>query len=147
MDPGFDPQQRAHDGDVAHGQANFERTAPISDLARQALERIQAMPGVQAAAASCYLPLEGGLGLGFVIEGRPLTNGPVHGGAGWAYVTPRFFDVFKVPVVRGRGFTDRDDAGAPGVVLINEAFAQAVLAEAGSHRPAPPRGRGDGSGL
>jgi putative ABC transport system permease protein len=103
---------------------NFERTAPISDLARQALERIQAIPGVQAAAASCYLPLEGGLGLGFVIEGRPLTNGPVHGGAGWAYVTPRFFDVFKVPVVRGRGFTERDDAGAPGVVLINEAFAR-----------------------
>ncbi len=47
-----------------------------------------------------------------------------HGGAGWAYVTHRFFDVFKVPVVRGRGFTERDAAGTPGVVIINEAFAR-----------------------
>ena len=82
------------------------------------------MPGVQAAAASCYLPLEGGLGLPFAIEGRPLTNGASHGGAGWAYVTYRFFDVFKVAVVRGRGFNQRDDSGSPGVVVINEAFAR-----------------------
>jgi predicted permease len=39
-------------------------------------------------------------------------------------VTPRFFDVFKIPVVRGRVFTDRDNAAGPGVVVINEAFAK-----------------------
>lgn len=123
VEPGFD----AHNVltmETSLTGGNFERTAPIADLARQAIERIEALPGVQAAAASCYLPLEGGLGLGFVIEGRPLTNGPAHGGAGWAYVTHHFFDVFKVPIVRGRGFTERDNAGAPGVVLINEAFAR-----------------------
>jgi predicted permease len=69
------------------------------------------------------LPLEGGLGLGFRIEGRPLTNGPDHGGASWNYVTSRFFDVFKIPIVRGRGLTERDDSGPP-VVLINEAMAK-----------------------
>ena len=104
--------------------SRFDRTAAIADMARQAVERIEALPGVQAAAASCYLPLEGGLGLGFIIEGRPLTNAPVHGGAGWAYVTHHFFDVFKVSVVRGRGFSERDEAASPGVVLINEAFAR-----------------------
>src|SRR5262249_40118231 len=66
--------------------SRFENTASIYGVARQAIERIEALPGVQAAAASCYLPLEGGLGLGFIIQGRPLTNGPVHGGGGWAYV-------------------------------------------------------------
>ena len=39
-------------------------------------------------------------------------------------MTYRFFDVFKVPVIRGRAFTVRDDGAAPGVVLINEAFAR-----------------------
>jgi hypothetical protein len=63
-------------------------------------------------------------GLGFVIEGRPLTNGPAHGGASWNYVTARFFDVFKIPIKRGRSFTDRDDAAAPPVVVINEAMAK-----------------------
>ncbi|HEY2018726.1 MAG TPA: ABC transporter permease [Bryobacteraceae bacterium] len=121
--PGFDPHN-VLTMDTSLTGSRFERTAPIADLARQAEERIEALPGVQAAAASCYLPLEGGLGLPFIIEGRPLTNGPVHGGAGWAYVTHRFFEVFKVPIVRGRAFTVRDDGGAPGVVLINEAFAR-----------------------
>ena len=48
----------------------------------------------------------------------------MHGGAGWAYVTHRFFDVFAVRIVRGRGFTERDDAAGPRVVLVNEAFAR-----------------------
>jgi len=93
-------------------------------MARRTIERMEAMPGVEAAAASCYLPLEGGLGLGFSIEGRPANDQQSRGGAGWAYVSPRFFDVFKVPIRRGRGFTKRDDAGAPGVVVINEALAR-----------------------
>jgi putative ABC transport system permease protein len=104
--------------------SRYDRTAGIFDLARRATERIEALPGARAAAASSYLPLEGGLGLPFIIEGRPLENSPVHGGAGWAYVTHRFFEVFKIRVVRGRGFTERDDAAAPGVVVINEAFAR-----------------------
>jgi predicted permease len=48
----------------------------------------------------------------------------VHGGAGWNYVTARFFDVFKLAIKRGRAFTERDDAAAPPVVIINEAMAK-----------------------
>ena len=121
--PGFDPHNVLTMDTSLTGE-RYDRTAPIADLARQAIERIQALPRVQAAAVSCYLPLEGGLGLGFIIEGRPLENAPAHGGAGWAYVSDRFFDVFKVPVTRGRGFNDRDTASAPGVVIVNEAFAR-----------------------
>src|SRR5260370_33082811 len=58
------------------------------------------------------------------MAGRPAKGQQSQGGAGWAYVTPRFFDVFRVPVVRGRGFTERDASGVSGVVLINEALAR-----------------------
>jgi predicted permease len=109
--------------------SQYEKTAAIAETARRVIERIEALPGVEAAAATDYLPLEGGLGLPFAIEGRPLTNGTSHGGAGWAYVTARFFDVFKVVVVRGRAFTDRDDAAAPGVAIINEAMARQYWAK------------------
>lgn len=121
--PGFD-SHNVLTMEVSMTGGRYEQTAAIADLVRQTQERMEALPGVEAAAASSYLPLEGGLGLGFAIEGRPLTNGSSHGGAGWAYVSPRFFDVFKIPVVRGRVFTDRDNAAAPGVVVINEAFAK-----------------------
>lgn len=103
--------------------SRYDKTAAVADLTRNALDRIHAIAGVESAAASSYLPLDSGLGLGFVIEGRPLNNSPVHGGAAWNYVTSRFFDVFKIPILRGRGFTQRDDTGAP-VVIINEAMAK-----------------------
>src|SRR5579872_647340 len=121
--PGFDPHNVLTMETSLTG-SRYDHTAGIYDMARLAVQRMEALPGVQAAAASSYLPLDGGLGLPFAIEGRPLTNGPAHGGAGWAYVTAHFFDVFRIPVVRGRVITERDDAGAPGVVVINEAFAR-----------------------
>jgi predicted permease len=104
--------------------SKYDHTAAIDTMARQVLERVHAISGVESAAASSYLPLDGGLGLGFIIEGRPLTNGSSHGGASWNYVTSRFFDVFRIPIVRGRVFTERDDAAGPQVVIINEAMAR-----------------------
>ena len=102
----------------------YDRTAAIAEVTRRVLERVEAIPGVESAAASSYLPLDSGLGLGFIIEGRPLADGADHGGAAWNYVTWRFFDVFKIPIVRGRGFTDRDDSAGTPVVVINEAMAR-----------------------
>lgn len=121
--PGFDPHN-VLTMDTALTGGKYDQTAAITDLTRIVLERVHAIPGVEAAAATSYMPLEGGLGLGFRIEGRPLTEGRDHGGAAWNYVTWRFFDVFKVPIVRGRAFTERDDAAAPAVVIINEAMAR-----------------------
>jgi len=122
VDPGFDPRN-VLTMETALTGSRYQHTAGIADLTREVLDKIHALPGVEAAAASSYLPLTGGLGLGFIIQGRPL-NGPAHGGAGWNYVTWRFFDVFRIPIVRGRGFTERDDALAPPVVLINQAMAR-----------------------
>jgi hypothetical protein len=38
--------------------------------------------------------------------------------------SPGYFDVYKIPILRGRDFTDQDVAGAPGVVIINQAMAK-----------------------
>jgi predicted permease len=57
--------------------------------------------------------------LQFALEG----DSP-RGMAGWTFVSPEYFDVFSIPIVRGRAFTARDDAGAPGVVVINQALAR-----------------------
>jgi predicted permease len=56
--------------------------------------------------------------------GRPLEQGPFHGGGGWTTVSPRYFEVFKIPVKRGRTFTERDDNLGPPVAIINEAMAR-----------------------
>src|SRR4029434_9910863 len=76
------------------------------------------------------MPLETVWQLPFIVSGRsPQTltrSGSLAftGFAGWTFVAPDYFAVLKTPIVRGRGFTDRDTADAPGVAIINEAMAR-----------------------
>ena len=121
--PGFDPHHVLTFSTSLTG-SRFDRTLTIANMARQAEERIESIPGVEASAVAASLPLQSGLGLPFVIEGRPLTDGPYHGGGDWSYISYRYFDVFRIPIARGRFFNIRDDAAAPLVVIINEAMAR-----------------------
>jgi len=122
VDPGFN----AHNiwtAEMALNGPQFEKTAGVAQVVRNARERLNAVPGVITAAATNSMPLVGGFGLPFIIVGKPL-NGPATGGAGWMAVSPGYFDAFKIPLVRGRDFTDSDTAGSQGVALINEAMAK-----------------------
>ena len=108
----------------------FETRAGIAELTRTAAEEIRAVPGVVSATAACCMPLETVWQLPFVVSGRPadtLTragNLAFTGFAGWTFIAPGYFDVLKIPIIRGRDFTDRDGAGAPGVVIINQEMAR-----------------------
>ena len=102
----------------------YQKTAAVGQLVRNGRERVNAIPGVEASASACCIPLEGGFGLPFIVVGRPLGNQPATGGAGWMSASPGYFDVFKIPILRGRDFTDQDSTGAPGVVLINNTMAK-----------------------
>jgi putative ABC transport system permease protein len=101
----------------------FVKTAGVDLLVRQGTERLKALPGVINAGATCCVPLEGGFGLPFIIVGRPL-EGPATGGGRYMISSPAYFDVFKIPILRGRAFTDQDSAGAPAVAIINQAMAK-----------------------
>ncbi|MBV8905787.1 MAG: ABC transporter permease, partial [Acidobacteriia bacterium] len=103
---------------------SYETASGIEQLVQRAVERLNALPGVELASATCCVPLEGGYGLPFKVIGRPLRDGPFHGGAGWKTVSPGFFEVFHIHLIRGRSFTERDNhAGAP-VAIINESMAR-----------------------
>jgi hypothetical protein len=86
------------------------------------VQRIAALPGVSAAAASTALPLQGTSGLPFDIVNHPLARGAVR--VGWTSVSPDYFRVFEIPILRGRAFTERDDRAAPGVVIISQTMAR-----------------------
>jgi putative ABC transport system permease protein len=103
----------------------FATSASVQQAIDAGVERLRTIPGVMSASASCCLPLQGGYGLGFRIVGRPIDGGQqAQGGGAWTTVSPGYFEVFKIPVIRGRTFTDRDAAGATPVVIINEAMAK-----------------------
>ena len=110
----------------------FEKTAAVAELVEEARRQVEAIPGVEAMSTTCCLPLQGGLGLPFSVEGRPHTQGPNDGGAGYDIVSPEYFTVFRIPLLRGRMFTIHDDAGAPGVVLISESMAHQYWSKGGA---------------
>ena len=121
VDPGFDPRQVVTFGTPLAG-TQFHTTPAVARLTRDALQRIAALPGVEAAAAATALPLEGSSGLPFDIVTRPLPHGAVR--VGWTGISPDYFRVFRIPVARGRAFTERDDRAAPGVAILNRAMAR-----------------------
>jgi putative ABC transport system permease protein len=123
VNPGFDPQN-VLTLQMSLTGPRFEKTASVARLVRDGIDRIQGLPGVLAASTTCCIPLEGGFGLPFNIVGRPLTNGPNHGGAGWTNVGPGYFEVYKIPLLRGRTFTLRDSGSSTPVVIINQALAR-----------------------
>jgi putative ABC transport system permease protein len=102
----------------------YLKSMGVAGTVHDGLERIRALPGVVAASATCCVPLQGGYGLPFNIVGKPPAQGPFTGNGGWSTVSPGFFEVFKIPVKRGRAFTDRDDDRSPAVVVINETMAK-----------------------
>jgi predicted permease len=104
--------------------AQFETSEAVAQLIRNGTERLRNVPGVVEASATCCVPLQGGYGLPFRIVGRPLDNGPFHGGGGWTTISPGYFEVFKIPITRGRTFTERDNSAGAPVVIINEAMAK-----------------------
>jgi putative ABC transport system permease protein len=103
---------------------NYLTSAAIDGLVRRGVERIEAIPGVEMATATCCVPLENGYGLPFRIMGRPLEKGPFHGGGDWKTVSPGFFEAFHMRMLRGRTFNLRDTAAATPVVIITETMAK-----------------------
>lgn len=122
VNPGFNPHN-VLTLRMLISEARFQKTGSVTQLVRLGTERLQAVPGVESAALTCCVPLEGGIGLPFIISGRPLDGGE-HGGGRYFITSPGYFDVFKIPLLRGRAFTDRDGAGAPPVVIVNQAMAK-----------------------
>ncbi|MGD0957210.1 MAG: ABC transporter permease [Candidatus Acidiferrales bacterium] len=104
--------------------ARFQKAAAVAQIVQEGRQRVEALPGVEAVAASCCLPLELSFSLPFNIEGRPPTDGPYTGGGSWRSVSPGYFSVFHIPLMRGRAFTERDDGAAEPVVIINETMAK-----------------------
>jgi putative ABC transport system permease protein len=90
---------------------------------RRLHDEITAIPGVTAAAVSTTLPMTGSdITMGFKPDGRA-SDPSVRTSAAFFGVSPDYFSTLGIRIVRGRGFTGRDDEGAPTVVVINETMA------------------------
>jgi len=90
---------------------------------RTTVQRVTALPGVINAAATRTLPLESDWGTSIRIVDHPFAeSSPTI--VSYRIISPEYFNVLNIPLVRGRSLTDRDDPGAPPVAIINQAMAR-----------------------
>ncbi len=91
----------------------------------KALNELRALPGVESAGATTNLPLSGtGMDYGLLIEGRPNPEGDDIRSANFRPVSAEYLSLMRIPLRAGRSIEGRDIAGAPEVVVINEAMAR-----------------------
>jgi predicted permease len=91
---------------------------------RQALDRLNQIPGVASAAAALLLPLSGGgITDTFTIEGQPVASGNEPSEEA-SFVSPGYFHTMGIPLIEGRDFALTDTPTSPDVVIINQAFAK-----------------------
>jgi predicted permease len=96
----------------------------VGPFVRELLERVQMLPGVERATLAVDLPLDGGrMGLGGIkLPGKTPPRGEFFD-ADWNVVQPGFFKTLKLPLTRGRDFTDADTRTSLPVAIVNEALA------------------------
>ncbi len=124
VDPGIRTDQVAS-ARVTLPIARYQSDEEIRAFHRELRTRLNAVPGVLAAAAVSNLPLATTLGdLNFRIEGRPVPEGGVSPRGDWQVVTPGYFEAMGLAVVQGREIAAHDDTSAPGVVVVNQTLAR-----------------------
>ena len=102
-----------------------ERQARFLD---QIIERIEALPGVEAASEATTIPMIGwSLGSPVKVEGR--VNQPEEGyGSAYDFVASHYFRALGIPVLRGRDFAPQDNStNSPRVCVFNDALAEKVF--------------------
>ena len=126
VSPGFDPANVVV-MQVQAGGARFADDASVHRFFAEALEVVRALPGVDRAAWTSQLPLSGeGDRYGVTPEEAA---GPEDAFGAYRYaVSPGYFAAMGIPLLRGRLLGERDVAGAPGAVVVNESFVNRYAA-------------------
>jgi len=91
---------------------------------RSAIERAAAVPGVQSATIASNAPLGGGFARTVFPEGQDESTGFRGTLTQLDDVTPGFFDALRIPLLRGRVFTDADRKETTPVAVVNEAMVK-----------------------
>jgi predicted permease len=122
VDRGFDPR-RVIALETSLSGTSLQATDAVAGAVLNVRRRLEGVPGVVAFAASRALPLEPAFALPFTIDRRPV-NAPFESSVVWRGVSPGYFDVFRIPVLRGRAFDDHDDRDGLPVLIVNAALAR-----------------------
>jgi putative ABC transport system permease protein len=124
VNPGFNPDH-VYAARVALPRAKYAQPFQREAFFTELLHRLQSEPGLTRIGATSVLPMnQENFGFFFFVEGQPslgLGRDPVTSAR---HVSPDYFDVMRIPLRRGRTFTDGDNARSRPVAIVNETTAR-----------------------
>ncbi len=126
VSPGFEPGNLLA-VQIYLPQAKYRTGPERARFYMEAIRRIAAHPGVSSVAAVSALPMYPvgiDFALPFTIDGTPAPASGEEPRADIRMASPGYFETMKMPLIRGRFIDDRDRAGAPGAMVINETMAR-----------------------
>jgi putative ABC transport system permease protein len=122
--PGFNPEgvlTMSLNLPFAKYKEDAQRAAFYSEL----VQRVKTLPGVQSAAVVNYVPLGGSNSSdAFLIEGTPEPPPGQENDGRYRVCTPDYFQTMGISILKGRSFTDQDNAKSKPVIIVNETLAQ-----------------------
>ncbi|HEV2498393.1 MAG TPA: ABC transporter permease [Terriglobia bacterium] len=123
VQPGFD-YHSVLKASLALPQARYKSDQQVTAFYERLLNKLRALPGVESASATEYLPLQGNPSGAVYVEGKPL---PKVAGLGpqvaWCHVMPDYFRTMHIALLQGRDFNLEDGPNSPRVAIINETMA------------------------
>jgi predicted permease len=96
----------------------------LDALYRNLNDHLQALPGVKRAGLALYNPFTDNWGELVLVAGHPIPKFSENAGASWDRVSAGYLETLGQPIIRGRGFTERDTDAAGLVAVVNQAFVK-----------------------
>jgi predicted permease len=119
---GFDPNHLATE-EVSIPDAGYNTSEQTIELYREVVRRSKSLPDVESAGLTGMLPVQCNCPTdGVRIVGRPYHG--EHNEVNERHVNASYLPTLKATLMRGRFFTEADDASRPGVAVVNQTFAR-----------------------
>lgn len=124
VNPGFSVAHVVK-ADIQLPQFQYSKPEQWSSFSDELVRRLQSQPGMRDSAIAVPLPFnkQGSASLPFDIMDHPALPKGIPESADFVSVSPAYFHVMGIPLLRGRTFSDQDASSAPRVTMISEAFA------------------------
>ena len=125
LDLGFDPRRvLTMRLDLPYRESSYRNRNQRAVFLREICDRLGNLPGVESVALTNELPFSWSAFIGLAVDGH---KDPEDHDLHWAdlrVASPKYFQVMRIPILRGREFRDSDYVGSPGVIIIDQTLAR-----------------------
>jgi putative ABC transport system permease protein len=108
--------------------SKYDTAEKAASFYEQLEKRVENLPGVEAAGYVTELPLSGQPNdMPFVVEGRPAVSPDQRPGADFRRINHNYFSALRIPVLRGRNFTEQEVRQSDKVIIVSQALVSTAF--------------------